>query len=439
MKYLVAGVLVVTVLASGAVFGQGGDAAGEPADTEGSVVPAEPPAPAPPDLADETLDSVVRFSDAVKARMPDWLRGEVFGIEVWQYLAAFLCILLGFVLKKVSDFIFERTIIPAARKTRFKFDQLFTEALYKPLGVVFLVFGLFGAVAMLNLAAQSVGIRRFVTQALKAALAVDFLWFVFRAVDILAVYLQEMASRTESKLDDQLVPVIKKSLKFFIGTLVFVAVLQNMGYNVGSLLAGLGIGGLAVAMAAKDTLANFFGGLVIFTDHPFRVGDWVRVGEVEGTVEQIGFRSTRIRTFPKTLVTIPNARVVGEVVDNKTAMPVRRVRVTVGVTYETKAGEMEVLLEDLKTILRGDEGVDQELIVVRFEEFGASSLNIRLQYFTRPVVYDEHLAVVERINLAVMRAIEARGLSVAFPTQTVYFEGDVAKSLAGMRPGQGPQ
>ena len=432
MRLLVAGVFVVAVLGAGDVFGQGDDAAGQPSDTGDGTGVTEPSVPAPP-AADDVLDSVTRFSDAVRARMPDWLRGEVFGIEAWQYLAAFLCVLLAFVLKKVSDFVFERTIIPAARKTRFKFDQLFAEALYKPLGVVFLVLGLFGAVAMLNIAAQSEGVRRFVVQALKVALAVDFLWFVFRGVDILAVYLQQMASRTESKLDDQLVPVIKKSLKFFVGVLVLVAMLQNMGYNVGSLLAGLGIGGLAVALAAKDTLANFFGGLVIFTDHPFRVGDWVRVGDVEGTVEQIGFRSTRIRTFPKTLVTIPNAKVVDDVVDNKTAMPVRRVRVSVGVTYETTADQMEALLEDLKAILRGDDGVDQEFIVVRFEEFGASSLNVRFQYFTKPVVYDEHLAVVERINLAVMRAIEARGLSIAFPTHTVYFEGDVAKAIAGRR------
>jgi MscS family membrane protein len=119
---------------------------------------------------------------------------------------------------------------------------------------------------------------------LKVAAAVDFLWLLFRGVDVLSFYLLSAAARTDSKLDDQLVPIIKKSLKAFVGILVFIAILQTLGYSVGSLLAGLGIGGLAVAMAAQETLSNLFGGIVIFADRPFRVGDWVQVDQIEGTV-----------------------------------------------------------------------------------------------------------------------------------------------------------
>jgi MscS family membrane protein len=413
----------------------------EDAGAQGAAVDANVPAPPGTGQAKQKQDdqeeeateqAMNRLYAALDQRMPAVLRGRFMGIMYWQYVAALLCLLLGLIVRKISDFVFLHTVLPAAKRTRFRFDHLVTEAVYKPLGVVFLLLGVFGAIAMLGLHTQGPGVRKFVVQALKVAFAVDLLWFVFRLVDVVAVYLSEMAERTESKLDDQLVPLIKKSLKAFVGILVFVAVVQNLGYNVGSLLAGLGIGGLAVAMAAKDTLANFFGGLVIFTDHPFRIGDWVKIGDVEGTVEQIGFRSTRVRTFPKTLVTIPNSQVADTAIDNKTAMPLRRVRTTVGVTYETKAAEMEALLEDFKGILRGGEGIDQELIVVRFLGFGASSLDILLQYFTKAVDYDGHLAVVEQVNLAVMRAVEGRGLSIAFPTRTVYFEGDVAKAMAGL-------
>lgn len=386
--------------------------------------------PAPRDAAGPSFWQ--HLYDWFDGRVPDWMQGEALGLRVWQFLAAFLCILVGFVLWKVSDYVFKHVIARVARKTRFKADDLIAEAFSKPVGAVFVVMGLWAAAAMLNLGAQSEGLKTLVRNAAHVALTIDVMWLVFRLVDVLAVYMTRAAERTNSKLDDQLVPLVKKSLKVFTGLLVFVAVLQNLGYNVGSLLAGLGIGGLAVAMAAKDTLANFFGGLVILTDRPFRVGDWVVIGDIEGMIEQIGFRSTRVRTFPKTLVTIPNSKLVDSAVNNKTAMPLRRVRMTVGVTYETSADEMEVLLEDIKQIIQGDADIDQEAIIVRFTNFGDSSLDVLLQYFTRPISFAEHSVVVERVNLAVMRAVEARGLSIAFPTRTVYFEGDVAKRMAGL-------
>ncbi|MBN2582631.1 MAG: mechanosensitive ion channel family protein [Planctomycetes bacterium] len=372
-----------------------------------------------------------KLYEAAREYAPESLQGQFFGIEYWQYLAAFLCMLLGFVARKVADFVFEHYIIPTARKTRFKFDHLVAEAIYKPFGVALLLVGVFGSLTLVGLQVATPEVRRLAVQLLKVAFAADLLWFLFRAVDVLAHYLETLAARTDSTLDDQLVPLIKKSLKAFVGVLMFITILQTMGYSVSSLLAGLGIGGLAVAMAAKDTLANLFAGIVIFTDRPFRVGDWVKVGDVEGTVEQIGFRSTRIRTFPKTLVTLPNSLVVDSVVDNKAAMPIRRVRMTVGVTYETTAEQMEDLVGDFKAILAAEEKIDHETSLVRFIEFGASSLDILVMYFTQPIPYDLHSEVVERINLALMRAVKARGLSIAFPTQTVYFEGDVAKAMAG--------
>lgn len=385
----------------------------------------------------ESLDEVVeKFPFGIDPEIfPEFLQGTFLGIQYWQYLGAFLCILLGLVGKKVCEFIFEHYIIPTAKKTRVKFDHLLSEAVYKPAALGLALLGLWGAIVFFHLPVEPTNLRKLATSVLKILLAMDFMWFVFRLVDVLAVYLIGAAEKTESKLDDQLVPIIKKSLKAFVAVLVFVLVVQNLGYSVGSLLAGLGIGGLAMALAAKDTVANLFGGIVIFTDRPFRVGDWVRIGDVEGTIEQIGFRSTRIRTFPKTLITLPNSLVANSVIDNKQQMPMRRIRSVVGVTYETTAEQMEALLEDFKKILAAEGLIDDETSLVRFVEFGSSSLDIRLQYFTQPISFAEHSVVVERVNLAVMRAVEARGLSIAFPTRTVYFEGDVAKALAaGSKP-----
>jgi len=199
-------------------------------------------------------------------------------------------------------------------------------------------------------------------------------------------------------------------------------VFQLLGYNVSSLLAGLGIGGLAVALALQDTLSNFFGSVFIFLDRPFMVGDWVKIGDIEGIVEDIGFRSTRIRTWLKTLVSIPNKNVANATIDNWSRMPRRRVFQTIGVTYETTADQMEQAVKEIKKIIENDPGVDKDFIVVKFSEFGDSSLNITVIYFTIDTTLAGHLETKERINLAIMRKLLDLGLSIAFPTMSIYLE-----------------
>jgi MscS family membrane protein len=185
-----------------------------------------------------------------------------------------------------------------------------------------------------------------------------------------------------------------------------------------------------VALALQDPLANFFGSIFLFLDRPFGVGDWIKMDNVEGIVEDIGFRSTRIRTWPKSLVSIPNKSVAAASIENWTKMPKRRVRDIVGVTYETTADEMEQAVAAIREIVMNDEGVDQEYIVIRFTDFGESSLNILVLYFTKAVAFADHAATKERVNLAIMRSLNKLGLSIAFPTQTVYFEGQIAKDMA---------
>jgi len=402
------------------------------------AVTAEPPAATtgdgaaatgevPADAARELEQDIARFFEE---RLGGWASKELLGVAVWQFLAAFLFILLGLVAKKVSDFVMDRKVIPLLKRTRLEFDHLLAEAASKPIGWLLLLGGLGLAVASLRLPTEP-NVREFAYGTLKVLLAADVVWFLFRVVDVAVEYLARMAHRTQSKLDDQLVPLIRKALKVTIGLVCGVWVVQLLGYSVSSLLAGLGIGGLAVALALQDTLANFFGSVFIFLDRPFAVGDVVKIGDVTGTVEQIGFRSTRLRTFEATVVAIPNKRVADTQVDNWTRRPKRRVFQSVGVTYETSADQMQQAVAAIRKILETDEGVDPEFLIVRFEDFGASSLDIRVAYFTKATDYAGHLETRERVNLAIMRALEQLGLEIAFPTHTVYFEGDVARSLAG--------
>ncbi|MEA3366543.1 MAG: mechanosensitive ion channel family protein [Planctomycetota bacterium] len=400
----------------------------EPGATATQTGPAEEDAPAEP--APHAIEDDVPDPSILEQYAPEWSRYRLLDIAVWQFAAAFLLVLLGMVARKVSDYILQKRIVPLLERTRVEFDNLVVQAVSKPLGWVLLLAGVAAAVWVLALPTEPTNVRRFAFAVLKVLLVADLLWFLFRFVDVVAVYLARLAGRTESTLDDHLIPLIRKSLKATIGLLLAVWVVQLLGYNISSLLAGLGVGGLAVALALQDTLANFFGSVFILLDRPFMVGDMVEIEGTQGTVEQIGFRSTRIRTWPATLVSIPNKTVASTKIDNWSRMPKRRVFQTVGVTYETTAEQMEQAVAAIRAVLEADDGVDQDFIVVRFDDFGASSLDIRVYYFTKAVPYADHLETKERINLAIMRAVRGMGLSIAFPTQTVYFEGDVAERIA---------
>ena len=367
---------------------------------------------------------------------PRWASAQVVGVAVWQFVLAFVFVLAGLVAKKVLDYVLVRYVLAWLRKTMFRFDNLLAEALSKPVSWMALVLAMAAALWVLALPTEPTDVRGLAFGIIKVLLAADVMWFLFRLVDALAAYLTHLSGRTESKLDEQVIPLVRKALKLTVGVVLGVWTVQLLGYSVSSLLAGLGIGGLAVALALQDTLGNFFGSVFIFIDRPFAVGDMVRIDGVEGVVERIGFRSTRIRTWPATLVAIPNRKVAEAIVDNLSQRPKRRVFQVIGVTYETTAEQMEQALASICEMLAADPGVDPEYIVVRFEEFGASSLDIRVLYFTKALDYAGHLETRERVNLAIMRAIKYLGLSIAFPTRTVYFEGPMARGM--MRPEDEP-
>jgi len=368
---------------------------------------------------------------------PEWLQFKVLGVAAWQFMVSFFCILVGLVLKKVSDFVFDRKLIPLLEKTPYTFDKLLSTAGSKPFGWLLLLLGFCGAFAVLPLPV-SPNVRGFVYATLKVLVASDMIWFLFRVVDVAHHYLMKLSSRTDSKLDDQLVPVMRKALKVSIAVIGFVWVVQLLGYSVTGLLAGLGVGGVAVALALQDTLGNFFGSIMIFIDRPFSMGDWIKIGDVEGIVEQIGFRSTRIRTWPATLVSIPNKTVASATIDNWSSMPKRRVKQVVGVTYDTTADQMEEAIAGIRSIINKDDGVDKDFIVVRFADFGDWSLNMVVCYFTIATDWDTHLATKERINLAIMRMLDGMGLSIAFPTTTVHLGGP-AESRIGAESGADSQ
>lgn len=268
-------------------------------------------------------------------------------------------------------------------------------------------------------------------------------WYLFNLVDVIDTVMQRMAEKTESKLDDHLVPLVRKTLRIFLVILFTLVVAQNvLGLDITGWLAGLGIAGLAVSLAAQDSVKNLFGSVTIFFDNPFAVGDMIVFDGHRGTVEEIGFRSTRLRLLSGHLVTVPNMRFIDSSVENVTARPYIRREMNVTITYDTPPKNIGRAVEIMRDILHDadivrDGGFDMEQMPPRiaFNELNADSLNIRVYYWYQfnndPdrgfFTYLEHC---QRVNMMLFNAYGDAGIEFAFPTQTLYLAGDPNRRLA---------
>lgn len=247
-------------------------------------------------------------------------------------------------------------------------------------------------------------------------------WALYRLVGPVTQAMKRAADKTESDLDDQLVPLLSKTSKVFIVILAVLTIIQSLGVNVFSLVAGLGIGGLAIALAAKDTAANFFGSLMILFDQPFKRGDWIKVDDIEGTVTDIGFRSTRIRTFYDSEVVIPNSTVANANIDNMGRRQFRRVYTKLGVTYSTSNEQINKFTQGVRDIIIDHDCTRKDKIHVNFNSLGDSSLDILLYFFIAVNSYEAELKTREDILLSIMNLAKELKIDFAFPSRSIYME-----------------
>lgn len=363
--------------------------------------------------------------DGLKDLLPSQLTGKIlWGVEPWQIVLATLVIFIGFASRKLVIAVFGRYLMALAKRTRVTWDDDLVRLLPTPLSFAVQIGLWYGAVSLLVLPNEPIEIRKYIFQGLQAALGVAFAWAAFRLVDVFGLFLNRLSDKTESRLDDQLVPLVRKTLKLVVGITFGIMIVQNLGYSVTSLLASLGVGGLALALAARDTVANVFGSVVVFTDRPFQVGDWVEFGGIEGTVEEVGFRTTRVRRFDKSLVTVPNQMFSTTPITNHSERNIRRINMTIGVSYETSQEKLSALLADLRELVQSSTGIDQGFNFVHFTEFADSSLNIQIYCFTESTVWTDFLSTREKLMLQVMELVEKHGLEMAFPTRTVYLRDE---------------
>jgi len=247
-------------------------------------------------------------------------------------------------------------------------------------------------------------------------------FFIYSLVDVLDYAITHFTSKTHTKLDDMMAPMVRKSLRVVIVVLALVQVAQILSDKpITSILAGLGVGGLAVALAAQETIKNFFGSLVIFADKPFELGERIVVGGHDGTIEEVGFRSTRIRTLDGHLVTVPNGELANQMIQNIGKRPFIKRVMNVTITYDTPPEKVQQAVDILKELLDNHEGMDPEFPPrVFFNDFNDCSLNILVIYWYHPPAYWDFLAHAERLNMELLKRYNDAGIEFAFPTQTLY-------------------
>lgn len=346
--------------------------------------------------------------------MSDILTKTYYGNTVQDWAIALGIMIASIIVAKVAYFVFSRFLKGVAGKTKTNLDDIIIDMIEEPIAVAIVLAGIWYGFKTLN---ASEAISSVAGNALQFVVILNIAWLLTRVFDALfEEYLVPLADKTETDLDDQILPIVRRGTKVGIWVLGVIIALDNAGYDVGAALAGLGIGGLALAMAGRDTVANVFGGLTVFMDQPFTLNDRVKIAGFDGNIREIGLRSTRLQTLEGRWVTIPNSTFTDSPVENVSREPTRKVVSTLGLTYDMSADQMKKAMEILRELADGHEGINDETKVA-FSGFGDFSMNILFIYY---IVKDADILQTQTdINLAILERFGEAGLDMAFPTQTI--------------------
>jgi MscS family membrane protein len=354
------------------------------------------------------------------------------GNQVWRFGLVLIVVLVAMVVGRIVQFAVSTYASRLSKKKGDNVVTLLLKALAKPIYVAMFAAGLFLCKVPLFFDDEN-GIRTTIndgwTTIARVVGAIAAAYALYRLVDVVEYYLNRLVGKTETKLDDMLVPVIRKALRVTIAIIAVLLISEHIlgAGRVKSLLLSAGIGGVAIALAAKDTIANFFGSVTIFADRPFQMGDLVKIEGHFGPVEEVGFRSTRIRTLDGHLVTVPNSIITNSVVENVGRRPFIRRTSNITITYGSRHAKAKRAVEIIKDILANVPEVNadpEHPPRVYFSDFNDWSLNIYMSYWVKPADYWLYHEVNERVNLEMMKRFDADGIEFAFPTQTLYVKKD---------------
>lgn len=362
---------------------------------------------------------------------------EFLGRELWSnsYQSigiALLILLVGYILRKSVSRFFSHFLFRFFKK--FSSDEghdEFISLLKRPLQFIIVLVSLYLALIQLRFpdffnwdSGDIERASRILHRIYGTFMAIAMTWLLLRIVDYVIMVLYRRALQTEDKSDDQIILFMKDLIKVVIVVLALFFVLSAIyRVNITSLVAGLGIGGLAVALAAQETLSNLLASFIIFLDKPFKAGDQVSFDNITGTIEKVGFRSTQVRTLDKSLLTVPNKSLTDGPLNNITLSPFRRVKFAVGLTYDTPSVRIQKVIVEIREVLRNHPDTRDDFTVA-FSDFSAHSLDIMVLFFVYSNEWERMVKVKEEINFEIMRIVEENNCRFAFPTQTIHLAKD---------------
>ncbi len=339
------------------------------------------------------------------------------GIPIYKWLSALLVFLFFLILRRLFSFFVRKVVRRIILRTKTKLDDKILKLLISPLRYLLLVFGLWSSLKILGVKGE------FFNHFIKSLLIIAVFWTFYNAVNIFKSEIYKFSAKFGKDLSQEIGNFFIKTLKVLIIALSVVAILQEWGINVSAFVASLGLGGLAFALAAKDTVANLFGGLTILADKSMKLGDWVKVGSVEGIVEDIGLRTSKIRTFEKSLITVPNSYIANNPIENFSRRQNRRIKMYIGLTYDTPVSTVQKIVKEIREMLIKHPRIDKNLtLLVYFDQFGDSSLNIFIYTFTDTADWEEYLAIKQDVMFKIMEIVEKNGSAFAFPSESIYIE-----------------
>lgn len=347
--------------------------------------------------------------------MNDFLSYRIYNNEVQEILISLAFILGAIVLGRLVRWFAEKILPKLTAKTETQLDDVLVEVLKAPMLFALTLVGFWIGIKRLSM---PVNVMAMIADIYKFLLVISATWFISRAVStFINVILKEKVNDESSKMDEHALSLIKKVSSFVIWSIGVITALNNAGVDVGALIAGLGIGGVAIALAAQDTAKNIFAGMMILFDRPFKIGELITIDGTTGYVEDMGIRSTKLRTYSGQLVVIPNYKTADSNLTNITREPSRRIELNVGLTYSTTPEQMRQAMDILRKLPSSVGGIEDK-VKVYFTSFGDFSLNITCWYYIKK---DSDLFETQSaVNLHVLDEFNAHGLDFAFPTQTLY-------------------
>lgn len=342
----------------------------------------------------------------------------IFGQPLWKYLSSLIYVFLAFYVSKFLDYLTGVWLKRWADKTKTKFDDLLLVTLRGPVKVIAFVIFLHVGLTVFQWPAQ---VQNFLSKGLIVIVAFSLTYVALKIVDlIMGLWRERTAVGADKSFDEQLFPIIRKSVKFFVLIVAVLVTAQNLQINITGAIASLSIGGLAIGLAAQDTLANLFGAVAVYMDKPFRIGDRIKVESVEGTVETIGLRSTRVSNLEGHHVAIPNKIMGNAIITNVTRRPLIRTEMNIGLTYDTPVEKVKRATAILEEVFRAHPKTGD--LIISFNKFNDWALNILVVHVWNDADAKAHFAGMQELNLQIKARFEAEKIAFAFPTQTVYLQ-----------------